>query len=395
MKFYMIHLMPFADLDLDYDKKYNSAWVTLPNSYFDPQKGPALYNRYIDELVYADELGFDGICCNEHHQNAYGLMPIPGVIAGALARQTKNCKIAVLGRALPLLTYPLAVAEEYAMLDNISNGRLIAGFVRGIGAEYHSTGVNPAESHDRFHEAHDLILQAWTKPGPSVYEGKYYHFNYVNTWPRPVQQPHPPIWIPSQGSSETINWASHPSRKYVYCQTFSPVEQLRRFMGLYKQQAEKYGYEAQPQQLGWATPIYVSDTDESARREARPHIEAFYNKFLRMPIEMLLPPGYLSLASMAAVGEKARAAAATPKTQTIEELAEKGMIICGSPDSVVQQLEHHQKEVGYGKIIAMMQFGTLPHDMTKRSMELFASKVMPRLRDVGENAEPQKVHAAE
>ena len=94
-------------------------------------------------------------------------MPIPGVIAGALARQTKNCKIAVLGRALPLLTYPLAVAEEYAMLDNISNGRLIAGFVRGIGAEYHSTGVNPAESHDRFHEAHDLILQAWTKPGPS------------------------------------------------------------------------------------------------------------------------------------------------------------------------------------------------------------------------------------
>jgi alkanesulfonate monooxygenase SsuD/methylene tetrahydromethanopterin reductase-like flavin-dependent oxidoreductase (luciferase family) len=393
MKFYMIHLMPFADLDLDYDKKHNSAWVTLPNTYFDPKKGPALYNRFMDELVYADELGFDGVCCNEHHQNAYGLMPIPGIIAGALARQTKNCKIAVLGRALPLLTYPLAVAEEYAMLDNISNGRLIAGFVRGIGAEYHSTGVNPAESHDRFHEAHDLILQAWTKPGPSVYEGKYYHFNYVNTWPRPVQQPHPPIWIPSQGSSETINWASHPSRKYVYLQTFSPVDQLKRFMNLYKQQAEKYGYEAKPEQMGWATPIYVSDTDESAMREARPHIEAFYNKFLRMPIEMLLPPGYLSLASMAAVGEKARAAAAGPAKQTIEDLASKGMIICGSPDSVVHQLEHHQKEVGYGKVISMMQFGTLPHDLTKRSMELFATKVMPRLRHIGEEAPAQKVHA--
>ncbi|MGA7612717.1 MAG: LLM class flavin-dependent oxidoreductase, partial [Xanthobacteraceae bacterium] len=178
MKFYMIHLMPFADLDLSYDKHYNSAWVTLPNTYYDPQKGAKLYNRYIDELVLADELGFDGVCCNEHHQNAYGLMPIPGVIAGALVRETKRCHVAVLGRALPLLTYPLSVAEEYAMLDNISNGRLIAGFVRGIGAEYHSTGVNPAESHDRFHEAHDLILQAWTRPGPFAFEGKYYHFQY-------------------------------------------------------------------------------------------------------------------------------------------------------------------------------------------------------------------------
>jgi alkanesulfonate monooxygenase SsuD/methylene tetrahydromethanopterin reductase-like flavin-dependent oxidoreductase (luciferase family) len=393
MKFYMIHLMPFADLDLDYDKTYNSAWVTLPNTYYDPQKGAKLYNRYIDELVYADKLGFDGVCCNEHHQNAYGLMPIPGVIAGALVRETKRCQVAVLGRALPLLTYPLSVAEEYAMLDNISNGRLIAGFVRGIGAEYHSTGVNPAESHGRFHEAHDLILQAWTRPGPFAFEGKYYHFQYVNTWPRPVQQPHPPIWIPSQGSRETIEWAAHPSRKYTYLQTFSPVEQLARFLKMYQQQAEKYGYEASPQQLGWATPVYVSDSDESALREARPHIEAFYNKFLKMPVEMLLPPGYLSLASMQAVTEKIRSGPAT--SHRIEDLAAKGMIICGGPDSVVQQFEKYQKQIGFGKVITMMQFGTLPHDLTVKSMELFAQKVMPRLRHIAEQAAPAQVHAAE
>src|SRR6185503_14758880 len=179
MQFYMIHLMPYADLDLDYDKTYSAAWVTFPNSYYDHKKGAALYNRYLDELIYADELGFDGVCCNEHHQNAYGLMPIPGVIAGALVRQTKRCKVAVLGRALPLLEYPLSVAEEYAMLDNISNGRLIAGFVRGIGAEYHSSGANPAHSHGRFLEAHDLIVQAWTRPGPFEFEGRYFHINYV------------------------------------------------------------------------------------------------------------------------------------------------------------------------------------------------------------------------
>jgi alkanesulfonate monooxygenase SsuD/methylene tetrahydromethanopterin reductase-like flavin-dependent oxidoreductase (luciferase family) len=394
MKFYMIHLMPFADLDLNYTEKYNSAWVTLPNTYYDPQKGSKLYNRYIDELVYADELGFDGVCCNEHHQNAYGLMPIPGVIAGALVRETKRCQVAVLGRALPLLTYPLSVAEEYAMLDNISNGRLIAGFVRGIGAEYHSTGVNPAESHDRFHEAHDLILQAWTRPGPFAFEGKYYHFQYVNTWPRPVQQPHPPIWIPSQGSRETIEWASHPSRKYTYLQTFSPVDQLARFLAMYQQQAEKYGYQAHPQQLGWATPIFVSETDEAARREARPHIEAFYNKFLKMPVEMLLPPGYLSLASMQAVTDRIRSGPAAGG-YTIEDLSAKGMIICGGPDSVVQQLETYQKQIGFGKLIAMTQFGTLPHDLTVKSMALFAHKVMPRLRHLGEDMPSVRVHAAE
>ncbi len=117
------------------------------------------------------------------------------------------------GRALPLLNNPVTVAEEFAMVDNITEGRFIAGFVRGIGAEYHAWGVNPAESHDRFHEAHDLIVRAWTEIGPFHFEGKHYDFEYVNTWPRPYQQPRPPIWIPSQGSSETIAAPAEPSRK--------------------------------------------------------------------------------------------------------------------------------------------------------------------------------------
>ena len=393
----MIHLMPYAELDLDYDKKHNSAWVTLPNTYYDPKNGPALYNRYIDELVYADELGFDGICCNEHHQNAYGLMPIPGVIAGALARQTKNCKIAVLGRALPLLTYPLAVAEEYAMLDNISNGRLIAGFVRGIGAEYHSTGVNPAESHDRFHEAHDLILQAWTKPGPSRLRRQVLSLRICEHLAAHGAAAASADLDSLAGLQRDDQLGLAPDRANTpICRPSVRSSSCAVSWGSIAQQAEKYGYEAKAQQLGWATPIYVSDTDESAMREARPHIEAFYNKFLRMPFEMLLPPGYLSLNSMASVGEKARVGgAAQGSEKKIEDLAKLGMIICGSPDSVAQQLEHHQKEIGYGKVIAMMQFGTLPHDMTKRSMELFASKVMPKLRHIGEEEATPVVQAAE
>ena len=378
MKFYMMHLMPYADLDLDYDQKYNSAWITLPNSYYDPKKGAKLYNRYLDELEYADQLGFDGVCVNEHHQNAYGLMPQPGIMAGALARRTKKVKIAILGRALPLLNNPVTVAEEFAMVDNITEGRFIAGFVRGIGAEYHAWSSNPADSHDRFHEAHDLILRAWTETGPFAFEGKHYQFEYVNLWPRPYQSPRPPIWIPSQGSSETIEWASHPDRRYTYLQTFTPVAMLAKYMQMYKDLAAGHGYEASEDQLGWSVPLYVAETDEIARREAQPHIENFLNKFLRMPKEMLLPPGYLSLKSMLGV-MKAKSSIGTK--QTIDDVIDKGMFICGSPETVRQKLEQYQSEIGFGHLLTLLQFGTLPAELTRKNMEIYANEVMPYLRD--------------
>jgi alkanesulfonate monooxygenase SsuD/methylene tetrahydromethanopterin reductase-like flavin-dependent oxidoreductase (luciferase family) len=160
MRFFYFHLMPYADVDLDAVKAVGTSWVKLPNSNYDPKKGAALYNRYLDEMERAEELGFDGLGVNEHHQTAYGMMPSPIVTASALARRTKKAKICILGSALPLRTHPLTIAEEHAMIDNISEGRLITGFVRGIGAEYHVFGVDPTESHGRFHEAHELIIRA-------------------------------------------------------------------------------------------------------------------------------------------------------------------------------------------------------------------------------------------
>ena len=196
--------------------------MVLPNTYFDPVKGHELYNRYLDELELAAELGFDGISVNEHHQNAYGLMPSPIVMAAALARRTKTAKIAILGNAFGLREHPLTLAEEHAMIDVLTGGRLITGMVRGIGAEYFSFGANPAFSHARFQEAHDLVIQAWTRPGPFAFEGTHYHFEYVNVWPRPYQQPHPPIWCPSLGSTETIEWASHPVAPLCLYPEFQP-----------------------------------------------------------------------------------------------------------------------------------------------------------------------------
>ncbi len=381
MQFYFFHLMPYGAIDQAALDKYDTAWLTLPNSLYDPQKGVETYARYIRELELGDELGFDGICVNEHHQTAYGLMPAPNLIAASLARTTKQAKIAVLGRALPLVNYPVAIAEEFAMIDNLSNGRLIAGFVRGIGTEYYASASNPSLSHARYYEAHDLILRAWTEPGPFRYTGRHYEFDYVNCWPRPVQQPHPPVWIPSQGSKETVEWCADASRKYTYLQTFSPVATAKKVFDMYRDCAKANGYTASPSQMGWALPMYVAETDAQARAEVASHIEIFFNKLLHYPLDARLPPGYTSVASTKALIEqkfKLR-----KSFQSAEALLEMGMVIAGSPKTVRETIAARQKELGFGHLIAMLQIGTQPPEQTENSMRLFASEVMPHLRDLG------------
>jgi alkanesulfonate monooxygenase SsuD/methylene tetrahydromethanopterin reductase-like flavin-dependent oxidoreductase (luciferase family) len=383
MEVVLFHLMPYADLDLKVGREHGTVWVNLPNSNFDPVKGHRLYNRYLDELEYGEELGFDAIAVNEHHQTAYGLMPSPIVTASALARRTQRAKIAILGSALPLREHPLMVAEEHAMIDVITGGRLISGFVRGIGAEYHTFGVNPTFSHERFHEAHDLIVRAWTEPGPFAFQGRHYNVQYVNLWPRPYQKPHPPIWIPSQGSKETIDWAAHPDRRYTYLQTFSPANVVQRYLRMYRDTCRNFGYEAEDRQLGWAVPVYIAETDELARREAKPHFEAFRNIFLKMPVEMLLPPGYTSRESLKNV---MKAKAAIFGDITLEKSIELGLIVCGSPATARQALESHWKDMRFGNLLALCQFGTLPADLTRRNMELFAREVMPAVKRLVSNA---------
>ena len=379
MKFVAFHLMPYRPLDLAAAAQHRSAWVVLPNSLYDPVKGAEEYESHLDVLAYAEELGFDAIGVNEHHQTAYGLMPAPNLIASALIQRTRKAKIAILGRALPLVDNPLYIAEETAMLDNLSKGRIIQGFVRGIGSEYHASGVNPYFSHERFHEAHDLIIKAWTQPGPFEFDGDHYNFRYVNVWPRPYQQPHPPIWIPSQGSSETVAWAAAPERRYPFLVTFAQADLVARYHTVYREQARKYGYEAAGDQLGWAVPIYVADTDEQARREAAAPLEALFNNFLRMPWEMLLPPGYTSMASLKNL-MRMRASLGSRPHRSADELIGDGTAIVGSPATVRAAIERMRERTGFELLVSLLQFGTLDDRLTRRNFERFAAEVMPHLR---------------
>jgi alkanesulfonate monooxygenase SsuD/methylene tetrahydromethanopterin reductase-like flavin-dependent oxidoreductase (luciferase family) len=372
--------MPYRPLDMAERQKHRSAWVVLPNSLYDPELGAELYESYLDQLTSAEKLGFDAISVNEHHQTAYGLMPAPNLIASALIQRTSRIRIAILGRALPLANNPIFIAEELAMLDTLSRGRIIAGFVRGIGTEYHATGLNPSFSHERFQEAHDLIVSAWTRPGPFQFEGEHYNFRYVNLWPRPYQNPHPPVWIPSQGSSETIQWAAAPERKYPFLVTFSAFDLVKKYLMSYAEQAHQFGYTASGDQLGWAVPIYVADTDERAKQESAAAIESLFNNFLPNPWEMLLPPGYTSLSSMKAMMKMRRSLGSRSRNQTADELISTGTVLIGSPATVRDRIKRMQDETGFSNLVSMLQFGTLSDELTTRNMQMFASEVMPHLR---------------
>ena len=380
MKFACFTLMPYRPLDMAERNKHRSAWVLLPNSLYDPKKGADEYDSYINQLVYAEKLGFDIIAVNEHHQTAYGMMPAPNLIASALIQRTTTCKVAVLGRALPLVNNPMTIAEEFAMLDTLSRGRLIAGFVRGIGTEYHAMGINPAFSHERYLEAHDMIVQAWTRPGPFEFEGEHYNNRYVNLWPRPYQTPHPPIWVPSQGSSETIAWAAAPERKYPFLVTFAAQDLVVRYLNMYRDQAKKFGYEAGGEQLGWAAPIYVAETEERARAEAKAGADSLFNDYLYNPWEMLLPPGYMSISSMKATVKMRKALGSRPRTHTIDSLIDSGTVIAGTPKTVREKIEKVRDQTGVDNLVAMLQFGVMSDELALRNMELFATEVMPHLR---------------
>ena len=181
MRFTWFNLMPWPHLPDDFREKNRSVWVDIDSKLYDPVKGHAMYHEYMDQLEYADALGFDGIGVNEHHQNGYGLMPSPNIIAAGLARRTSNAAIVVIGNSIALYNPPIRVAEEFAMLDCISGGRLVAGFPVGTPMDTNFCyGQIPALTRDKYAEAHELIIRAWAEDEPFAFDGKYNQLRYVN-----------------------------------------------------------------------------------------------------------------------------------------------------------------------------------------------------------------------
>jgi alkanesulfonate monooxygenase SsuD/methylene tetrahydromethanopterin reductase-like flavin-dependent oxidoreductase (luciferase family) len=382
MKFSWFHLMPYRWLPADFRERYHGVWVDVPNRLYDPERGHGLYNEYLDMLEYADQVGFDAVGVNEHHQNAYGMMPSPNLMAAALARRTSRAMLLVLGNSIVLYNPPTRVAEEMAMLDVISGGRLIAGFPVGTSMDInYCYGQNPATVRDKYREGHDLIIKAWAEREPFPWNGKYTKLRYVNLWPRPIQQPHPPVWVPGLGSLETWDWCLDHDYNYSYL-SFSGYKRAQKMMEGYWEHCAQRGKEANPYSAAFFQQVCISDTDAACEREWWPHVDYFFNKCVHLYPGMAEAPGYRSEASLRAgvVAQIGNTTGNMGMNKTWKELVEQRYIVAGSPATVRQQLEELAKSLRVGHLLFGLHIGSAPSELTNRSTYLCATQVLPALR---------------
>ena len=282
MKLLWFHLMPYPALPEDFNTPHRSVWVDIDPALFDRDTLAESYATYIDQLVYAEECGFDAICVNEHHNNGYGLMPSPNLIASVLASRTSRAAICVLGASVALYSPPVRVAEEFAMVDLFSRGRLIAGFPVGTAMDTcYSYGINPSQLRPRYYEGLELILKAWAADEPFAFNGTYNKHRYVNPVPRPYQRPHPPVWVPGGGSVET--WDFCAANDYVYgALTYYGYKMARENVEGFWRRVEANGKDANPHRLAVTQFIGVADTDAEAYRLYREPAEYFFNRSLHV-----------------------------------------------------------------------------------------------------------------
>ena len=384
MKVNWFHLMPYRFLPANFENDYHSVWVDIPARLFDPMRGHNLYNEFLDELEFADQMGFDGICVNEHHANAYGMMPSPNLMAAAIARRTTNANLIVLGNSIAMYNPPLRVAEEFAMLDLISGGRLVAGFPVGSSPDDNfAYGFVPATLRERYYEAHDFIKKAWTEQTPFVFNGRYNKVRYTNMFIRPLQKPHPPIWIPGGGSVETWDWTL--DHDYVYCAlSYLGYEYGKRVGSGYWERCAAKGMELNPYRFGYLQLICVAETDAQAEKDYAEHLEYFYNKCVHIAEEFADAPGYRTEATIRAGlrGQGGNAATMFRKGLKWKDFVDRAYVIAGSPATVRDKLSWILKDLKVGQLMALQQIGSMPKHLVLKNTELFAKEVMPSIKKI-------------
>ncbi len=369
--------------------EYPSLRVNLSNDKFDPEVGTAVLNRHFDEWILADELGFD-IMTNEHHSTATCLAVSPSITLGILARQTKKARLLALGHAVSHRSDPVRVAEETAFVDVISGGRLEVGLVRAAPPEFAATNANPADVMNRYWEAHDLILKAWTThDGPFNWEGRHFHHRQVNIWPRPVQRPHPPVWI-SGTSAQTGKAAAE--KGYVFATFFGGLR-AREWLDAYRERyLEVWKKPATDDRFACLALLAVGETEEEGRRRGD-QMRSYLRTAVQVTKPFSSPPGLIpapvyaqmlrksSGASIFGTAASSGAKAINIGTASVDELIEAGIMFAGNPDQVARQIASVADQMGgMGNFLMMGQAGELSHRDTTSSMKLFAKEVMPRFQ---------------
>jgi alkanesulfonate monooxygenase SsuD/methylene tetrahydromethanopterin reductase-like flavin-dependent oxidoreductase (luciferase family) len=370
--------------------------LSISNGEYDPLLGSQLYNRYFDERVYAEEMGFDGIMLNEHHSTPFCMGGVMNVEAAVLARITKTAKIVLMGNVLPIHDDPLWLAEELAMIDMISKGRLVTGWVRGTGRESIAHNAQPPFNWERYQEAHDFIVKAWTTPGPFRWEGEHYDFRYVNPWARPYQQPHPQMWIPGGISKNTVQWAA--KHRYPYVMLATRLEPTKQSFEYYDEVADEMGYERGTQHIGYLWKVHVDETEELALETGRKYLEGPGNIFLEGSRAVVAPhlqnlPGLSDRtnvlptsqvrAAQFARGQAPRGSIAANQAGYEEQL-ENYTISVGTPKTILPKIRHVLEYLRPGSVFFWDGDGAMTHEDQMRSLRLMGEEVLPAVREMAD-----------
>jgi alkanesulfonate monooxygenase SsuD/methylene tetrahydromethanopterin reductase-like flavin-dependent oxidoreductase (luciferase family) len=347
------------------DKDIPAGWPVAPKLW-DSAVGGESWDRAFEVYDRAEELGFDWLTVAEHHYFSNVLAPNPSLIAAALARRYDDVKIAVLGAVLPQVN-PIRAAEELATVDAMSGGRLIAGMFRGLPNEYLAYGTNPREAREMFDEALRLILRAWTEPEPFWWEGRYYRFPLVSVWPRPIQQPHPPVLV-SGTSPQSAEFAGR-NRFKLGLTLVVPPDTCGELVEIYRRAAAEAGWEPSAEDILYRCRVYVGDTDEQAEADSRTYELGDF-------LGPLAPPP-----ERAAAAGRIRAAMGGPPPGKAPKPPGKGTMpeYWGNPDTVARRISEVSEAIGYGHLEYTFDSFHLPHEKALRSLELFGEEVLPQL----------------
>ena len=363
----------------------------FPGQYYDRALGHAFYKEHLQLYQRADEWGYDGICFAEHHFGPNSLSPSPNVMAAAVASRTSHAKLVLLGNCLPLHGHPVRVAEEIAMLDNLSDGRVVAGFIRGGFLEYYAYGVDITEGRARFEEAWELIMRAWTEDQPFEWRGQYYNYDAVSILPRPLQQPHPPVLMAAH-TPDSLEWTAR--HRVALAASFGPTEILAQTFQYYRDYAQREcGWTPGPEHCMVSRQVYVAETNARAREEVEEHALTFYREIPVLKtydgrLEAMRQANRTVRSASHYQKDAAPPAAAADKSPTapvageftFERFQREGYSIIGDPDYVIAEMRRQQEILGVGTFRTYIPFGTMPVAQAQKSVELFAREVLPHVR---------------
>jgi alkanesulfonate monooxygenase SsuD/methylene tetrahydromethanopterin reductase-like flavin-dependent oxidoreductase (luciferase family) len=325
-----------------------------------------LYDELLEQIVQAETLGFHAMWMAElHFHRRFSILSAPLLTAAAAAQRTQRLRLGIAVNLLPL-HHPVRLAEEGAVLDILSHGRLDFGVGRGhpFPGVYENFRIPPAESRERFAEALDILLGAWRRE-PFSYHGKYFQVSDLSVVPKPIQQPHPPLFV-AAGSPETYAATGQRGLGILVPGHVQPMEALRENLPRYWEAGRTSGHE---ERLGvtFLIPIYVADYQRQAEAEPEPHVMYYYS-VLGGLLSGEFPESYQRY------GESRRRL----ETLTYDAIRRERAIF-GEPSYCLERLHQIREVLGAQQIMAWMNIGGLPHDKVIRSMRLFAERVLPAL----------------